>query len=285
VYERNPLTEDDAVKRFLSRYHPFVTAVLSGFDRLVLRGTLLPLVRDRGMFTFLCRANVRLLDFGDFVRRTSEQVKAASLRQAESAERPVRYLPSSRTDKEALARELLAQHPIDSGLVCAFKTVEPCMSFEYHRSPDPRERGLRLRPRKCLHIYHYYVHPWFGFLGARLQTWFPFAVQVCLKRTRVARPAVPPTRAHRLPPTRQLLHPARQPQARPAPDGRTAPALLEVPARQHRPPAQPPARLDLPALAPDLLLVRLPDRVGHRPALPRPAVRDASLKQLIAKAA
>ena len=171
---------DDAVKRFLSRYRPFVTAVLSGFDRLVLRGTLLPLVRDRGMFTFLCRANVRLLDFGDFVRRTSEQVKAASLRQAESAERPVRYLPSSRTDKEALARELLAQHPIDSGLVCAFKTVEPCMSFEYHRSPDPRERGLRLRPRKCLHIYHYYVHPWFGFLGARLQTWFPFAVQVCL---------------------------------------------------------------------------------------------------------
>jgi hypothetical protein len=94
--------------------------------------------------------------------------------------RTVFYLESSRTDKETLARRLLAQHPIDSGLVCAFKTVEPCMSFEYHRSPDPRERGLRLRPRKCLHVYHYYVHPWLGFVDARIQTWFPFAIQVCV---------------------------------------------------------------------------------------------------------
>ena len=168
------------MERFVARYRPFVTAVLSGFDRLVLRGTLLPLVREGGMFAFLCRANVRLLDFGDYVRRTSELVKAASLAKAQKASRPVLYLESSKTDKEALARRLLSKHPVDSGLVCAFKTVEPCMSFEYHRSADPRERGLRLRPRKCLHVYHYYVHPWFGFLGARIQTWFPFAIQVCV---------------------------------------------------------------------------------------------------------
>lgn len=168
------------MERFIARYRPFVTAVLSGFDRLVFRGTLLPLVRDRGMFAFLCRANVRLLDFGNYVRRTSELLKAASLSQAETSERPVIYLESSSTDKETLARRLLAEDPVDSGLVCVFKTVEPCMSFEYHRSPDPQERGLRLRPRKCLHIYHYYVHPWFGFMGARIQTWFPFAIQICL---------------------------------------------------------------------------------------------------------
>ncbi|MGH9893383.1 MAG: hypothetical protein ACREA0_15620, partial [bacterium] len=54
------------------------------------------------------------------------------------------------------------------------------MSFEYHRSADPSERGLRLRPRKCLHIYKYYLHPVFGLLGARLQTWFPFNVQIWL---------------------------------------------------------------------------------------------------------
>jgi hypothetical protein len=31
-----------------------------------------------------------------------------------------------------------------------------------------------------LHLYHYYQHPVFGFMHARIQTWFPFAVQVCL---------------------------------------------------------------------------------------------------------
>jgi len=64
--------------------------------------------------------------------------------------------------------------------VCAFKTVEPCVSFEYHRSKDKNERGLRLRRAKCLHLYKYFLHPVFGFMNVRLQTWFPFDIQVCL---------------------------------------------------------------------------------------------------------
>ncbi|MEK7837415.1 MAG: hypothetical protein AAB328_05460 [candidate division NC10 bacterium] len=166
--------------QFLARYRPRIAAVLSGFDRLVFRGTLLPLVMPGGMFCFLQRANVGLLDFKDYVLATSERVKAAALREAVEHDRPVRYLESSTTDKEKLARRLLAEHPLEEGLICAFKTVEPCMSFEYHRSPDPRERGLRLRRRTCLHIYKYYRHRVFGFLGTRLQTWFPFNIQIWL---------------------------------------------------------------------------------------------------------
>jgi len=50
------------MERFVARYRPLITAVLSGFDRLVFRGTLLPLVMQGGMYTFLTRANVGLLD-------------------------------------------------------------------------------------------------------------------------------------------------------------------------------------------------------------------------------
>jgi hypothetical protein len=133
-----------------------------------------------GMQAFLNSAGVRLLDFKQYVLATSERVKEASLREAVEQKRPVRYLESARIDKEALARHLLQEQPIEQGLICAFRTVEPCMSFEYHRSADPRERGLRLRPRKCLHIYQYFLHPAFGFMSARLQTWFPFNIQICL---------------------------------------------------------------------------------------------------------
>jgi hypothetical protein len=169
------------VEKFVARHQSLVTSVLSGFDRLVFRGSLLELHRDGAMYTFLERAAVRLLDFKHFVLKTSERVKEAALAEAERGERPVRYLESNATSKEDLARTLLAEHPLDKpGLVCAFKAVEPCMSFEYHRSPDPRERGLKLRARKCLHLYKYFVHPTFGFINARLQTWFPFNVQICL---------------------------------------------------------------------------------------------------------
>jgi len=166
------------MESFLSRFGSLVTAVLSGFDRLVFRGTLIPLVRPYGMFTFLTRAEVRLLDFKKYVLNTSNKLKAASLREAVEAGRPIRYLTSSRIDKEDLSHQLLEEHPIDDGLVCAFTIVEPCMSFEYHRSQDKAERGLKLVPRKCLHIYKYYKHPRFGFMGARIQTWFPFNVQI-----------------------------------------------------------------------------------------------------------
>jgi hypothetical protein len=163
---------------FLARHRSRIAAVLSGFDRLVFRGTLLPLVRPGGMFGFLQRAHVGLLDFKDYVLATSERAKAAALREAVAHDRPIRYLESSAIDKEKLARRLLVEAPVETGVICAFKTVEPRMSFEYHRSPDPRARGLRLRPRKCLHVYTYYRHPVFGFVGARTEQ------QLILRRLR-----------------------------------------------------------------------------------------------------
>jgi len=143
------------VETFVARYRSAVTAVVSGFDRLVFRGTLLPLVMERGMHTLLARVGVRLLDLKDYAQETSKAVHDAALQEAVVQRRPIRYLESARTDTEALARRLLAEQPVDRGLICALRTVEPCMSFEYHRSPDPAARGLRLRPRKCLHIYKY----------------------------------------------------------------------------------------------------------------------------------
>lgn len=168
------------MERFIARYRPLITGVLSGFDRLVFRGSLLPLMQDGGMFFFLERAGIRLVDFKEYVSSTSERVKQAAFTEARRLGCPVRYLESSKTDKEKLAEHLLAEQPVERGLVCLLTAVEPCMSFEYHRSPDPNERGLRLRPRKCLHLYKYFLHPQFGFMGARLQTWFPFNVQIWL---------------------------------------------------------------------------------------------------------
>jgi len=169
------------MKNFVARHAPLVTSTLSGFDRLVFRGSLLPLMWPRSMHGFLAQAGVRLLDFKSYALGTSERVKRAALAEAESSGRPVRYLESPKISKEDLARRILSEHPLEKpGLICAFTAVEPCMSFEYHRSQNVEERGLRLVPRKCLHIYKYFDHPVFGFMNARLQTWFPFNIQICL---------------------------------------------------------------------------------------------------------
>src|SRR6185503_14704704 len=123
------------MERFIARHRALVSSVLSGFDRLVLRGSLRALRSHLGIYGFLARAGVRLLDFGKFAQETTERVKDAALAEARERGRPVLYLASPRTSKEDLARELLRQQPLaEPGLICAFKAIEPCMRFEYHRS-------------------------------------------------------------------------------------------------------------------------------------------------------
>ncbi|MBI4699848.1 MAG: hypothetical protein HY744_01555 [Deltaproteobacteria bacterium] len=186
------------MEEFLARYRSLVTGVLSGFDRIVFRGSLQPLLWKYGIQTFLSKVSVRGAEFKQYALRTSERVKDAALTEALQQGRPIRYLPSSTDSKEDLARAVLAEQPTEQGIVCAFSVVEPCMSFVFCRPSDANERALQLRPRKCLHVYQYRIHPRFGFMNARIQTWFPFNVQVCVNgREWLARRLVELGVAHR----------------------------------------------------------------------------------------
>jgi len=157
LYDRT-LTKDRAMEEFVSRFGALITGVLSGFDRLVFRGTLPPLLWKYGIQTFLSKVGVRGAEFKNYALRTSERVKDAALAQALREGRPVRYLASSADSKEDLARAVLALHPVQQGVVCAFSVVEPCMSFEFVRASDAPERSLQLRHRKCLYVYQYRIH-------------------------------------------------------------------------------------------------------------------------------
>jgi hypothetical protein len=82
--------------------------------------------------------------------------------------------------KDDIAREIAARDRIKSGLICVLRSLDPCMSVRMHWNRDTRESEIRFRKRKCLHLYHYQIHPVFGFMHARIQTWFPFRVYVCI---------------------------------------------------------------------------------------------------------
>jgi hypothetical protein len=58
--------------------------------------------------------------------------------------------------------------------------VEPCLSFEVGPNAEKKKLELKHRLRKCLFLYHYWMHPLFGFMSARIQTWFPFQIQIYL---------------------------------------------------------------------------------------------------------
>ena len=170
----------NAVQQFIAKHQDEIAGVLSGFDRLVLRGTLRSIAYAEGMHQYLWNNQVLLKDFGSHVEQVSQRLKAASLGEAKAAGRPVRYLASAEVSKEDIARRIAADDGITHGPVCVLTSVEPCRTFEIYRNRDTKHLELQPRVRKCLFLYHYAVHPVFGFLNARIQTWFPFSIQICL---------------------------------------------------------------------------------------------------------
>jgi hypothetical protein len=165
---------------FVQRHCSHVIGMLSGFDRLRLRGTLRLLAHAGGMFHFLWRVQVLLKDFKEYVTQATNEVRRATERTAQGAGRPMIYLRSSGEDKEAVARGIARSDRVEQGLICVISCLEPCYSYRAAGNRETKELELRREPMKCLHQYYYYQHPQLGFLHVRLQTWFPFTMHICL---------------------------------------------------------------------------------------------------------
>ncbi len=117
------------MNRFVDKYGRKLLGVISGFDRLVLKGTLRPLSYTAGMMNFLLEKEVLLKDFGSYAQQVSELLKDASQQEAGRLGRTNRYLGSSQTRKEPIARAIAQKEGIEEGLICLLRTVEPCTSY------------------------------------------------------------------------------------------------------------------------------------------------------------
>jgi hypothetical protein len=168
------------MERFQTRHGDRIEAILSGFDRLLFRGTLRSISYVQGLDIFLASHRVLYKDFGQYAAGVSEQLKAHAEGIAAKAGRPLRYVASSRQSKEDLARDLLRTDPIEEGLICVLSCVEPCQSFTVRRDRASTHLQLVSQERKCLHLYFYYLDRDFGLMHVRLQTWLPCAIQVCV---------------------------------------------------------------------------------------------------------
>jgi hypothetical protein len=164
------------MKVFLQRFGAAVLGILSGFDRLVFNGKLRQLYTPDGMNRY-CNANrVAYKEFKEHAKGVTQQVLQASLIDYAKKRGCFEYLKSGSIDKDEIARGYADKHRVKEGLVCVLQCVEPCWTF------DVKSKNGLLTVQgewgKCSNLYHYYQHPQFGWMFVRLQTWFPFAMQV-----------------------------------------------------------------------------------------------------------
>jgi hypothetical protein len=153
------------------------------FDRLIIKGHVSKLYPVGAFKAFLDREHVLLKDFGSYVAARTAELKAHAKAMAESAGRPYIYLGAAHTkakgrSKEDLARSIAERDGISEGLVCVFATVEPCTSFDVNKNASTHRLEIVRRRRKCLYLYFYRIDAELGFCHVRVQSWFPFEIQV-----------------------------------------------------------------------------------------------------------
>jgi hypothetical protein len=166
------------MQRFLDHHDESILGVLTGFDRIVFRGSLRNLSYVDGMGGFLGHHGIRYTQFGDFAQRISERLRSHARQYAEQHGRPYLHLDSPKVSKEEQATAIGNADGIEEGLVCVFGCVEQCMTYEYTPRKDRSGPWLRRRIRQCLFVYFYYMDREFGLTYVRLQTWLPMDIQI-----------------------------------------------------------------------------------------------------------
>ena len=168
------------MKRFIEKHGKNIIGVLSGYDRLIFRGGIKGLMYEKGMAAYLNYKRILLKDFKDHALTLTAELKEKTEQYAERKQRPFIYLPGHRKSKEEMAREIANRDRISEGLICIFSVLENCGSYKIVGNKTTQKLEIKYYSTKCLHLYHYWIDPTFGLMHGRIQTWYPFNIQIYL---------------------------------------------------------------------------------------------------------
>lgn len=159
---------------FLDQHGDKIMGALSCFDRMIIRGYL-PLESGGYMADFMRHCGVTQETIKAFLTSKAEALQQHAIQTAKRAGRPYEYLTGhARLDEKA--REIAERDGVREGLACVFSILEPCRSFSLkwtHNMPY-----IQSAQRKCLFLYYYFLDREMGLIHVKLQTWFPFRLQV-----------------------------------------------------------------------------------------------------------
>ena len=169
------------MREIVARFGKAVKGVLTGFDRIVFKGSILPLAYEDGAMNFLGWRGVLNRDYKRWMLTQTDALVTAVDRYArEQSGRPITHLSTWRMDKEELARKRQRQTGIETGLIGVWSCLESGWSYRAHFCAEKGYPQLHRYTTQCKHLYLYMDHEQYGWMNVRLQTWFPYHIQVAL---------------------------------------------------------------------------------------------------------
>lgn len=166
---------------FVAKFRDIIKGVITGFDRIVFKGSILPLAHAAGAMSFCQSHRIRNKDFKRWaIEQTGQMVESAEQYAQSHIGRGIKPIFSSKVRKEDVAHARQQEMRIASGLIGVWSATESCWSYRAQYSAQAGHPLLRKEPMKCKHLYFYYDHEEYGFMNIRLQTWFPYHIQIAM---------------------------------------------------------------------------------------------------------
>ena len=163
--------------KILEQYSDKINGLFSFFDRMIINGYFRPLLSEQMRGGALYQLGVLYKDFKSYFMNITNSIISNIENSAAELGRPVKYLSSAKSCKEDEARAFLLAKPVDDGLICVLKALETCKTAKVYGS-DSGKLQVKSTYTKCLHYYLYYLDKEYGFMFVKIQTWFPFNIQV-----------------------------------------------------------------------------------------------------------
>lgn len=163
---------------FREKYKEQTTGILHGFDRLIFRGYLSSFFSPKGMYYYLSQKGIMLTGYKKFVKAQSSHLKKHIEQIANQSKVKIDYVNNSKTSKEELAKKYLEVHPTKQGLIAIISVLEVAPTFCLRGNYLKKELEVRKELGQHLHYYLYYMDQEFGWMHVKLQTYYPFTLQV-----------------------------------------------------------------------------------------------------------
>lgn len=164
------------MEKFIAAHQDNIHGVISCVDRIIFKGYS-PLSWTDSMMKYLNYNNLLIKDFKSHAQALSHRLRDHGKAVAAQYGRPY-FPPEGKYDKENRAREIIERDHIDSGLVAVMAARESSPTFQMVGGVGRPRLVPASIPQLCL--YYYLLHPEFGLMHIRIQTWLPFTVQIYL---------------------------------------------------------------------------------------------------------
>ena len=163
--------------KILEQYSDKIKGVFAFFDRVIINGYIRPLMNEHSRSGALYSLGILYKDYKSYFSGVTQSIITCIEDNALKLDRPVIYLPSAKDRKEDIAKKIMAESPVKNGLICVLKSLESCKTAKVYGS-DNGKLVVKSCFTKCLHYYLYYLDQVYGFMFIKIQTWFPFNIQV-----------------------------------------------------------------------------------------------------------